>query len=178
MYPVAAATRAEAEDKRAFIEKLPNEVDSLSLLSEAINFDFASKGLDEPFTDEEIAGIQGMQTMRDRVLQESGKRNPTVRDFMHYTGRGQLHQPWVGSGKEIADRMEEWFTGPACDGFVVGGTHTPGTFADFVRFVVPELQRRGLFRQNYSGPTLRDHLGLPRPARGSWRTTPAAAQRA
>lgn len=174
MYPVAAETQAEAEDKRALIEKLPNEIDSLSLLSEAINFDFATKGMDEPFTDEEIAGIQGMQAMRDRVLQDSGKPNPTVRDFMHYTGRGQLHQPWVGSGKEIADKMEEWFTAEACDGFVVGGTHTPGTFQDFVRFVVPELQRRGLFREDYSGPTLRDHLGLPRPARGDWRTKPAA----
>lgn len=173
MYPIAAATSAEAEDKRAFIEKLPNEVDSLSLLSEAINFDFASKGMDEPFTDEEIAGIQGMQTMRDRVLEASGKPNPTVRDFMHYTGRGQLHEPWVGTGKEIADRMEEWFTGEACDGFVIGGTYMPGSFADFVEFVVPELQRRGLFRADYSGPTLRDHLDLPRPALGAWRTEPA-----
>ena len=76
MYPVVAETRAEAEDKKAAYDKLPNDMDSLSLLSEALNFDFASKGLDEAFTDDEIEGIAGMQGMRDRVLQLSGKRNP------------------------------------------------------------------------------------------------------
>ena len=76
-YPVVAETRAEAEDKMALIDSLYKEVDGLSLLSEALNFDFASKGMDEPFTDEEIAGIAGMQGMRDRVLQVSGKPNPT-----------------------------------------------------------------------------------------------------
>jgi alkanesulfonate monooxygenase SsuD/methylene tetrahydromethanopterin reductase-like flavin-dependent oxidoreductase (luciferase family) len=64
----------------------------------------------------------------DRVLQLSGKRNPTVRDFMHYTGRGRLENPWVGSPKDIADRWEEWFSERACNGFVVGPTYLPGTF--------------------------------------------------
>jgi alkanesulfonate monooxygenase SsuD/methylene tetrahydromethanopterin reductase-like flavin-dependent oxidoreductase (luciferase family) len=175
MYPIAAETRAEAEDKRAFMEKLPNEVDSLSLLSEAINFDFATKGMDEPFTDEEIAGIQGMQAMRDRVL-STGVKNPTVRDFMRITGRGLLNNPWVGGPKEIADMLEEWFTAPACDGFVIGPTHQPGAFEDFVKYVVPELQRRGIYRKDYAGTTLRDHLGLPRPAIGAWKTTADAAE--
>ena len=58
----------------------------------------------------------------DRVLQLSGKRNPTVRDFMLYTGRGRLENPWVGSPKDIADRLEEWCTERACNGFVVGPT--------------------------------------------------------
>ena len=168
-YPIVAETRAEAEDKRALIDKLPNDTDSLSLLSEAINFDFSTKQLDEPFSDDEIAGIQGMQAMRDRVIEGSGKKNPTVRDFMEVTGRGKLHDPWVGTGKDVADRMEEWFAAPACDGFVIGGTYMPGTFADFVQFVVPELQRRALFREDYAGPTLRHHLGLQRPAIGDWR---------
>jgi alkanesulfonate monooxygenase SsuD/methylene tetrahydromethanopterin reductase-like flavin-dependent oxidoreductase (luciferase family) len=140
----------------------------LSLLSEALNFDFASKDLDEPFTDDEIDGIAGMQGMRDRVLQLSGKRNPTVRDFMHYTGRGRLENPWVGSPKAIADRLEEWFTERACDGFVVGPTYLPGTFEEFVRLVIPELQRRGVYRKEYTGTTLRDHLGLARPEVGTW----------
>jgi FMN-dependent oxidoreductase (nitrilotriacetate monooxygenase family) len=168
-YPIVAETRAEAEDKRAAYDRLPNETDALSLLSEALNFDFARKGIDEPFTDQEIAGIAGMQAMRDRVLQASGKKNPTVRDFMVYTGRGRLHNAWVGSPKEVADMLEEWFCAPACDGFVIGPTHLPGAFEDFVRFVVPELQRRGLFRQDYTGTTLREHLGLARPAVGAWR---------
>ena len=78
----------------------------------------------------------------DRVLQLSGKRNPTVRDFMCYTGRGRLENPWVGSPKDIADRLEEWFTERACDGFVVGPTYLPGIFEEFVRLVIPEFQRR------------------------------------
>jgi len=168
-YPVVAETRAEAEDKRALIETLPVEIDALSLLSEALNYDFATKGMDEPFSDEELAGISGLQAIRDRVLRRSGIRNPTVRDFIHYSGRGQLSNAWVGTGRDVADLMEEWFSGPSCDGFVVGATHLPGSFEDFVRFVVPEIQRRGLFRRDYAGTTLRDHLGLPRAERGAWR---------
>ena len=76
----------------------------------------------------------------------------------------------VGGPKDIADEMEEWFHSPACDGFVVGPTHQPGAFEDFVKFVVPELQKRGVFRKDYSGNTLRDHLGLDRADIGSWKT--------
>lgn len=176
-YPIVAATQMEAEDKRAAYEKLSTEMDQLSLLSEALNFDFATKELDEPFTDEEIEGIQGMRAMRDRVM-ESGIKNPTVRDFMRITQRGLLSETntWVGGGKEVADKMEEWFSAPACDGFVVGPTHQPGAFEDFVQYVVPELQKRGLYRTEYSGPTLRDHLGLERPGIGDWRTKYDAAE--
>ena len=169
-FPVAAETKAEAEDKFAFYETLPNEIDQLSLLSEALNFDFGIKGLDEPFTDEDMAGVSGMQTMRDRVV-EAGASNPTPRDFMRITGRGRLNHAWIGGPKEIADIMEEWFTEPACDGFVIGPSVMPGTFEDFVKFVIPELQRRGLYREAYTGSTLRDHLGLPKSAIGDWSTS-------
>ena len=168
-YPVCAATNAEAEDKKAAYDKLPNEIDQLSLLSEALNYDFAKKGLDEAFSDEELAGLGGMQSMRDRVIR-AGKKNPTVRDFMQITGRGLLREAWVGGPKEIADRIEEWWSAPACDGFVIGPTHQPGGFEDFVKFVIPELQRRCIYRKEYAGTTLRDHLGLARPEIGAWRT--------
>jgi len=174
-YPVVAETRGEAEDRKAALDKLPNEMDQLSLLSEALNYDFATKGMDEAFSDEEIANITGMQSMRDRVIQ-AGYRNPTVRDFMRVTGRGLYTNAWVGSPKDIADRIEEWWSAPACDGFVVGPTHQPGCFEDFVRLVVPELQKRGIYRKEYSGPTLRDHLGLARPEIGSWKTKADAAE--
>lgn len=168
-YPVVGESLSEAEDKKAAYDRLPNEIDSLSLLSEALNFDFASKGMNEPFSDEEIAGIAGIQALRDHVLLTSGKPNPTPRDFIHFTGRGRLERAWVGGPRELADMFEEWFVSEACDGFVIGPTHLPGAFEDFVRLVVPELQRRGLFRQDYTGTTLRDNLGLPRPAIGSWK---------
>ncbi len=166
---VAAASKAEAEDKWAEIEKLPLEIDALSLLSEALNFDFATKGMDEPFSDEELAAMSGLQGIRDRVVAGSGKKNPTVRDFITVSGRGRVHNPIVGGPKEVADQPEAWFTAPACDGFVLSATHVPGAYEDFVRFVVPELQRRRLFRTDYTGATLRENLGLPVPAIGAWK---------
>ena len=171
MYPIVAETKSEAEDKRAAYELLSNDMDQLLLLSEALNFDFAQKGLDEEFTDDEIEGIQGMQAMRDRVI-SSGIKNPTARDFMRITRRGLLSDgnTIVGGPKEIADEMENWFHSPACDGFVVGPTHQPGAFEDFVKYVVPELQKRGVYRKEYTGSTLRDNLGFNRPEIGSWMT--------
>ncbi len=166
---VSAATKAEAEDKWAVIEKLPLEVDALSLLSEALNFDFATKAMDEAFTDREMAEISGLQAIRDRVVRTSGNKNPTVRDFIHFSGRGRVHNPVVGGPKEIADRLEQWFVERGCDGFVIPATHVPGAYEDFVRFVVPELQRRGLFREDYAGTTLRENLGMPVPSVGEWR---------
>ena len=88
---------------------------------------------------------------------------------MHYTGRGWLENPWGGSPKDIADRLEEWFTERACDGFVVGPTDLPGTFEEFVRLVIPEIQRRGVYRKAYTGTTRRAHPGLARPEVGAWR---------
>ena len=166
---VSAATRAEAEDKWALIDKLPLEIDALSLLSEALNFDFAAKGMDEPFSDEEMARISGLQAIRDRVVRASGNKNPTTREFIHFSGRGRVHDPVVGGPVEVADHLEQWFVERACDGFVVSATHAPGAYEDFVRFVVPELQRRGLFRKDYAGTTLRENLGMPIPAAEAWK---------
>jgi FMN-dependent oxidoreductase (nitrilotriacetate monooxygenase family) len=167
---VAAATKTEAEDKWAEIAKLPLEIDALSLLSEALNFDFARKGMDEPFTADELAEMSGLHGIRDRVLAASGTKNPTVRDFIRISGRGRVHNAIVGGPKEVADRLEQWFSAPACDGFVLSATHVPGAYEDFVRSVVPELQRRGLFRKDFAGTTLRENLGLPVPAVGAWRS--------
>ena len=173
--PVAGATKSEAEDKMAVIEKLPLEIDALSLLSEGLNFDFASKGIDEPLTTDELQGMQGMLGIRDGVLRTSGKTNPSARDFIGFSGRGQTADAIVGGPKEIADRLEEMFVNRGCDGFVIAATYVPGSYADFVRHIVPELQRRGLFHSEYAGKTLRENLGLPRPAAGAWKTSPRIA---
>lgn len=167
--PVIAESKSEAEDKCAVLESLPIEEDSLMLLSEVLNFDFGSKPLDEPFSDEELASMSGLQTYRDRAIQGSGKANPSIRDFINVTQRGRLRHPVVGGPKEIADHMEEFFTMPACDGFVISASCVPGTYEDFVRFVVPELQRRGLYHNDYAGATLRENLGLARPDVGAWK---------
>ena len=112
--------------------------------------------------------MSGSQGGKDRVLQTIKDRAPTPRDFITVTRRGKLPPPWVGSAKEVADIFEDWFTGDgkgarACDGFVVGAASVPTSYEDFARFVVPELQRRGLFHKDYEGATLRENLGLPRP---------------
>ncbi len=173
MNSVAAATKSEAEDKWAEIEKLPLEIDALSLLSEALNFDFAKKAMDEAFTTQELADMSGLQGIRDRVV--AIKKNPTVRDFIQISGRGHVHNAIVGGPKEVADQLEQWFSAPACDGFVLSATHVPGAYEDFVRFVVPELQRRGLFRKDFTGITLRENLGLSVPPPGAWRRSGSAA---
>ncbi len=80
----------------------------------------------------------------------------------------------VGSASDIADGMEEWIDRGAADGFMVVATHVPTAFEDFARKVVPELQRRGRFRTEYTGNTLRENLGLPRPARDEWRNRAAS----
>jgi hypothetical protein len=89
------------------------------------------------------------------------------------SGRGRVHDTIVGGPQEVSYRLAQWLVEGACDGFVVAATHVPGAYEDFVRFVVPELQRRGLFRKEYEGTTLRDHLQLPVPRIGAWRITHA-----
>ncbi len=170
-YAIVGETRTIAEEKYALAESLAQPIDTLSLLSEAINFDFGSKSMDEPFTDAELAKLSGMHGMRDRVIQSSGKRNPTVRDFVEHSGRGRIReQPlFTGNPKDVADQMETWFTERGCDGFVLAATHMPGSYEEFVRLVVPELQRRGLYRNDYRGTTLRENLGLEKATRGDWR---------
>jgi FMN-dependent oxidoreductase (nitrilotriacetate monooxygenase family) len=171
IYCVAAETQAAAEDKAAYVDRLAHPLDALVLLSEVLNFDFSTRGLHQPFTDAELASISGLQAVRDRVVRLSGKANPTTRDFIEHSGRGTLRELplFVGTPRRVADGLEEWFTGGACDGFVLAATHMPGAYDDFVRLVVPELQRRGLFHREYAGATLRENLGLPLPGRGAWR---------
>ena len=90
---------------------------------------------------------------------------------MEISHRGTFrdHPRFVGSPKDVADGMEEWFANRACDGYVVAASHVPGGYEEFVRYVVPELQRRGLLHKDYSGTTLRENLGLERPRIGAWR---------
>jgi len=162
VYPIPGRTQTEAEEKAALIESLAEPIDALTLLSEVLNFDFAGKAEHEAFTDRELAELSGLLSMRDRVIALSGKSNPTVADFVRLSGRGTIGEApnFVGTPSQIADGLEHWFSGGACDGFVIGASHVPGAYEDFVELVVPELQRRGLFHADYSGTTLRENLGF------------------
>lgn len=163
-YVVVAETEAMAEEKRALMESLERPHDRLVLLSELLNFDFGSKPLDEPMSDDELANMS-FASYRDRVVMLSKKTNPSARDFVEFSGQGTIrHFPlFCGTPSSVAEQMEEWFRAPACDGFVVMPTHLPGAFEDLVRLVVPELQKRELFQRDYAGATLRENLGLPIP---------------
>ncbi|WP_167100248.1 NtaA/DmoA family FMN-dependent monooxygenase [Mycobacterium sp. DL592] len=97
-----------------------------------------------------------------RALATDG--NPTVREFLYRTVNGWGARV-AGTPEQIADEIEAWFVGRAADGFVLADSGLPGQLDDFVEQVVPVLRKRGLFRHEYSGPTLRDHLGLAVPAR-------------
>ena len=163
---IVAESADQAAEKRAFLDSLAKPIDGLTLLCEVLNTDFSKRDYDEPFSDEELAGIS-WQSYRDRVIQRSGKKNPTVRDFVEVSGRGTLREApmFAGTPVQVADQLEEWFQ-TCCDGFVIMAASTPGSYEDFVRMVVPELQRRGLHRTEYPGDTLRDTLGLQRPMAG------------
>ena len=165
VYVVVDETPEKARQKLEQIESLANQVDSLTLLSEVFNYDFSQHPVDEPLSDETMASMTGLRGFLDRVVELSGAKNPTVNDFIKWSGRGTLRElpVFTGDPSQVSDQMESWFQAEACDGFVLAATHMPGTYEDFVDLVVPELQRRGLFRQDYSAGTLRDNLGFARP---------------
>jgi alkanesulfonate monooxygenase SsuD/methylene tetrahydromethanopterin reductase-like flavin-dependent oxidoreductase (luciferase family) len=165
VYVVVGESEKEAQHKLEQIEGLANQADSLTLLSEVFNYDFSVHPVDEPLSDEILASMTGLRGFLERVIDLSGTPNPSVNDFIKWSGRGTLREfpVFAGTPTQVADQMESWFQAEACDGFVLAATHMPGAYEDFVNLVVPELQRRGLFRQEYADGTLRDNLGLVRP---------------
>ncbi|GAA1853519.1 LLM class flavin-dependent oxidoreductase [Pseudonocardia ailaonensis] len=164
---ITAETAELAREKHRLLSGLARTEDGLALLCEVLNTDFSKRPLDEPFGDAELAAMS-WQSLRDRVITLSGKENPSVRDFVNSSGRGTLAETptIVGTPDQVADTLERW-QGTCCDGIVLTAASVPGTYDDFSRLVVPELQRRGLVRREYEGTTLRDNLGLsiPEPAR-------------
>jgi FMN-dependent oxidoreductase (nitrilotriacetate monooxygenase family) len=170
IYCVVGRSRAEAAEKRAAIDELADPLDTLVLLSEVLNFDFAARPLDDPLSDADLAAMGGLQGVIARVVRACGGANPRPRDFALFSGRGRLEEfaCFSGTPGDVADQMEAWFSGGACDGFVISATAIPGSYEDAVRHVVPELQRRGLFHTKYAGPTLRENLGLPPARRLDW----------
>ena len=165
IYVITGETRAIAEEKRALVESLSVPEDSLPLLSELPNFDFSSVPLDQPLSDAQMARVGIHLGLKARVVERSGKPNPSPQEFIHFSKRGTVNESPVfcGTPKDVADQMEDGFMAEVCDGFVLSATHRPGAYEDFGRLVVPELQRRRLFHRDYAGATLRENLGLRRP---------------
>jgi FMN-dependent oxidoreductase (nitrilotriacetate monooxygenase family) len=164
-YAVVGESEAHAKGREAmFLNDLVHPMASLTLLSELMNYDFAQHDLDDPVTDELLASVSGIRGLVQNLRTHIGGDTVTLRDLANHRATLLQGPRFVGTGEQVADQMADWFETGACDGFVLAATHLPGAFEDVVRMVVPELQRRGLFRTEYESSTLRGHLGLQRPS--------------
>jgi FMN-dependent oxidoreductase (nitrilotriacetate monooxygenase family) len=163
-YTVVGESKAHAEEReQLFLKDLVDPMASLTLLSELMNYDFSNMELDQPITDELIESISGIRGLVQNIRTHIGGDTVTLGDLAGHRATLLQGPRFVGTGPDIADQMEVWFDSGACDGFVIAATHSPGAYEDVVRLVVPELQRRGVFRERYAGVTLRENLGLERP---------------
>jgi FMN-dependent oxidoreductase (nitrilotriacetate monooxygenase family) len=161
-YTVVGESHAQAEEReQVFLNDLVDPTASLTLLSELMNYDFSGLALDAPITDGLIESASGIRGLVQNLRQHIGG-TVTLADLAGHRATLLQGPRFVGTGREVADQMEAWFEGGACDGFVIAATHVPGAYEDVVRMVVPELQRRDLFRRRYTGATLRENLGIER----------------
>jgi FMN-dependent oxidoreductase (nitrilotriacetate monooxygenase family) len=159
-FVVVGETVDEAREKRARLDSLVHYESAIASLSIALGHDASVFDPDAPLP--EIPESNASKTSRDRVVAMAKRENLTVRQLAQRLG-GYSGLAFVGTPKTIADSMEEWLVGEGCDGFNVMFPFVPEGLDDFVDKVVPELQRRGLFRREYEGRTLRENLGLPKP---------------
>ena len=163
-YTVIGESRAHAEEReQVFLNDLVDPMASLTLLSELMNYDFSGLALDAPITDELIESVSGIRGLVQNIRQHIGGATVSLADLAGHRATLLQGPRFVGTSGDVADQMQAWVEADACDGFVIAATHVPGAYEDVVRLVVPELQRRGLFRREYTGTTLRENLGLSRP---------------
>jgi len=165
-FVVVGDTVAEAKAKRAKLDSLVNYANAIASLSIALGHDAAKFDPDGPLP--EIPESNASKSGRERAVALAKRESLTVRELAQRLG-GYSGLAMVGTPQTIADEMAEWVETRGSDGFTVMFPYLPGGLDDFVDRVVPELQRRGLFRREYSGTTLRDHLGLARPGRAAQR---------
>jgi FMN-dependent oxidoreductase (nitrilotriacetate monooxygenase family) len=159
-FVVVGDTIAEAEAKRARLDSLVHYDSGIHSLSGMLNYDVSGYDPDGPLPD--IPETNASKSTRARILEAARVKNLTIRQLAAKAG-SYSGLAFVGTPASIADEMERWLEERGADGFNVMFPYVPEGLDDFVDRVVPELQRRGLFRTDYEGSTLRDHLGLPRP---------------
>ncbi|MGF7035066.1 FMN-dependent oxidoreductase (nitrilotriacetate monooxygenase family) [Paenibacillus mucilaginosus] len=163
--PVIGATEEEAREKEARLHELSNPQHSLLQLSNRLGIDLTGYPLDAPFPElPEPEAVRGHQSRARLIAELARSEGLTLRGLLERLAGGRGHRTFTGTPVQVADQLEAWFRGGAADGFNVMPQLTHEGLPDFLDKVVPELQRRGLFRTEYSGSTLREHYRLPRPA--------------
>lgn len=152
-------SRAEAQEK---LESFQNSVD-VSHIKEAFGVDLTKHSIDLPLPDNLAVPANGQGRWHQAV--ELGRReNLTIRQLLVRFSAVNGHRTVIGTPADIADQLEDWFRNGAADGFNLKPSLLPSDLEDFINLVVPELQKRGIFRKEYTGKILREHLALPRPA--------------
>jgi len=164
--PVIGATRSEAQDRHASLQSMIQPEVGLELLSNALGgFDLSPFDLDAPLPDTIRADDTNTSKSTVRSVLEMARRESlTIRQLYRKLAGARGQRTIIGTPTDIADEMEAWFKAEAVDGFLIQPAVLPGDLTEFAGTVVPELQRRGVFRTEYEGATLRDNLGLNRPA--------------
>lgn len=162
VFTVVGASQREAEDTYAVLQDCIDPVVALGLLSDRLGFDVSGLALDAPLP--ELTTTESCQSRAQLVYEQSQREGLSVRQLAFKLAGGRGHRSLVGTPSSIADQLEEWFNAGAADGFNVMPAYLPDELTKFVDLVVPELQRRGLFRREYEGKTLRENLGIPRPS--------------
>ncbi|RYZ10080.1 MAG: LLM class flavin-dependent oxidoreductase [Myxococcales bacterium] len=151
----------EAREKRAQLDSLVHYESAIASLSVALGHDVSKLDPDGPLP--ELPLTNASQSGQQRVVALAARESLNVRQLAQRLG-GFAGLSFVGTARTIADEMERWLVERGSDGFNVMFPFLPAGLDDFVDQVIPELQRRGIFRADYEGATLRENLGLPRPA--------------
>jgi FMN-dependent oxidoreductase (nitrilotriacetate monooxygenase family) len=158
----------EAEVKRreqALWDLLPTEY-SIARIAGLLQIDPARLELDQPLPPTATIPEHGMQTFAAAALRVAQQDGLTLRQLLRKLGGGTGHRMLAGTPEQIADDIERWFLSGAADGFNLMPDVLPEGLETFVDHVVPLLRRKGIFRHQYTGRTLRDHFGLARPDNG------------
>lgn len=163
--PIIGETEEEAIERESKMQELINFDHSLLKLSNRVGVDLTSAPLDEPFPElPELDEIQGHKSRTQLIVELAQRENLTLRQVLIRLGGGRGHYTIAATPKKIADVLEYWFLNGAADGFNIMPQVMNHDFERFVQLVIPELQRRGLFRTEYTGNTLREHFGLTIPS--------------